>query len=127
MWESVLPRAVYTYCTLHGAARFDRIYVTSNVSDQKVGVETVFASFTDQLAVCLRIKLEVPLLQGGRGLWKMNTKLLEDTDAVFSRSGQSGDYRNENTRTGLRGGRNMSNGKSFSFSSKKGLRGLEKI
>jgi hypothetical protein len=36
------------------------------------------ATFTYHLAVCQRIKLEAPLLQGGRGLWKMNTELLED-------------------------------------------------
>lgn len=39
----------------------------------------MFAAFTDHLAVCLRIKLEVPLLQRGRGLWNMNTKLLGET------------------------------------------------
>ena len=37
------------------------------------------AGFTYHLAVCLQINLEAPLLQGGRGMWKMNTKLLEDT------------------------------------------------
>jgi hypothetical protein len=37
------------------------------------------------------------------------------------------DYRKENTRTWLRGGRNISSGKSVSISSEKRLRGLEKI
>ena len=39
------------------------------------GVETVFAAFTDNVVLCLRIKLEAPLLQRGWALWKMNTKL----------------------------------------------------
>jgi hypothetical protein len=79
MWGTVSPREVYTHYTPHGAARLDRIYVTSKLNYQKVGVETVFAAFTDHLAVCLRIMLEAPLLQRGRGLWHMNTKLLGET------------------------------------------------
>ena len=42
--KSVPPRAVYTHYTSRGAARLCRIYVTSNISGQKVGVETVFAA-----------------------------------------------------------------------------------
>ena len=79
VWENVPLRAADTHYTSHGTARFDRIYVTSSLSAQKVGVETVVTASTYHLAVCLRIKLEAPLLQGGRGLWKMNTELLEDT------------------------------------------------
>ena len=36
------------------------------------------AEFRDHLVVCRRIKLEAPLLRGGRSMWKMNMKLLED-------------------------------------------------
>ena len=36
-------------------------------------------TFTDHLAVCLRIKLEAGMLQQGRGLWKMYTKILKYT------------------------------------------------
>ena len=62
MWETVPPRAVYTHYTPHGAARVGRIHVISNLSGQKVGLETVFAAYTDHLPVCLRITLEAPLL-----------------------------------------------------------------
>jgi hypothetical protein len=89
VWETVPPRAAYTHYTSHGAACRDRIHVISNLSDQKVGVETVFAAFTERLAVCVRIELEVPLLQRGQGLWEMKAKLLEDT--TISRRGQRGD------------------------------------
>jgi len=41
-------------------------------------VEIVISAFTDNLALCLRIKLEASLLQRGRGLRKMNTNVLED-------------------------------------------------
>ena len=58
---------MYAHYTPHGAARLERIYVTSNLSGQKVGVETVYAAFIEHLAVCLRIKLEAPLLQRSRG------------------------------------------------------------
>ena len=37
MPESAPPRAVYTHYTPHGAARLEGIYVTSNLSGQKVG------------------------------------------------------------------------------------------
>ena len=80
VWETVPPRTVYTHYTSHGTALFNRIYVTSNLSCQKVRVETVSAPFTVHLAVCLRIKPEAPLLQRGRGLWKMNTARLEDNN-----------------------------------------------
>ena len=38
----------------------------------------LIAAFTDHLTVCVRISLEVGLLQRGRGLCKMNMKILED-------------------------------------------------
>jgi hypothetical protein len=68
VWGTVLPRAVYTHYTPHGAARLDLIYVRANLSEAKVRVETVFAGFTFHLAVCLLLRLEVPHLQRGRGL-----------------------------------------------------------
>lgn len=42
-------------------------------------MEVVISAFTDHLAVCMRMKLKADLLQRGMGLWKMNTKRLEDT------------------------------------------------
>jgi hypothetical protein len=69
---------VRTHYTSHGAARIDPIYVTSIHSGQEVRVETVVVTFTNYLEVCLRIKLEARLLQRGQGLWKMDTKMLDD-------------------------------------------------
>jgi hypothetical protein len=79
VWGTVPPRAIYTHHTPHGAAHLDRIYVSANLSGVKVGAETVFAVFTNHLAVCLRLCLEIPLLQRGRGLWKMNKLLFDET------------------------------------------------
>jgi endonuclease/exonuclease/phosphatase family metal-dependent hydrolase len=78
-WDAVPPRTVYTHYTPHGVARLDWIYVTANLSGQKVGVENVFAASTDHLAVCLHIKLDAPLLHRGWGLWKMNVAHLGDS------------------------------------------------
>jgi hypothetical protein len=52
VWGTVPPRAVYTHYTPHGAARLDRIYDTANLSGAMVRAKTVFAAFTDYLAVC---------------------------------------------------------------------------
>jgi len=46
VWETVPPRAVCTHHTSHGATSLGRIYVTSNRSGQKLGVETVVVAFT---------------------------------------------------------------------------------
>jgi hypothetical protein len=53
--ESVSPRAVLAHYTSRGASRLNAMhtYVTSNISGQKLRVETVFAAFTDHLAVYL--------------------------------------------------------------------------
>jgi len=100
-----------------------------HLSGQKVGVETVVAAFTDHLAIFLRMKMESLLLQRGWGLWKINTKLLKDTTkrSLLQQEWtrwrlQEGKYLDMVT-----WGRNMSNGKSVSFSTKNGLGVLEKI
>jgi len=77
VWAPAQPRAIYTHYTPHGAARLDCLYVSPDLRNRKIGVETVMAAFTDHLAVCLRITLDATLLQRGRGRWKMNAKLLE--------------------------------------------------
>jgi type III secretory pathway component EscU len=48
-------------------------YITANLIGQKVKVATVVVAITEHLAVCLRIKLDAPLLHTGRGLFNMNT------------------------------------------------------
>jgi hypothetical protein len=95
---------------------------------RNLGVETVSTALSDHLALCQRVNLEASLLRG-RGLRKLNTEPLEIqlSETMFIGSGQVEDCWKENTRTWLHGGRSVSDGKSASFSSKKGLRGLEKI
>jgi len=38
-------------------------------------MEAVVAAFTDHLAGCLRLNIDVPSLQRGRGLWKLNNTI----------------------------------------------------
>jgi len=52
VWATIHPRAIYTHYTPHGAARLDRLYISPNLGNRKIGVETVMAAFTDHLAVC---------------------------------------------------------------------------
>lgn len=40
-------------------------------------METIAATFTDHLAVCLRLTVDVPIVRLGRGFWKMDA-LLDD-------------------------------------------------
>jgi len=74
VWETIPPRAIYTHYTPHGVEHLDRMYLSPNVRSQKRGAETVMAAFTDNLAVRLHITLEQ-----GRGRWKMNVFLLDET------------------------------------------------
>ena len=69
VWAPAQPRAIYTHYTPHGAARLDHLYVSPDLRNCKIGVETVMAAFTDHLVVCLHITLDSPLLQRGRGRW----------------------------------------------------------
>ena len=78
VWATTHPRAIYTHYTPHGAARLDRLYVSPNLRNRKIGVETVMATFTDHLVVCLCITLVAPVLRRGWGRWKMNATLLEE-------------------------------------------------
>ena len=78
MWQSDPPEKGYTHYSLMGATRIDRICTTKDMSTKKVGVETLAAAFTEHLAVILRLSVEVPIIQRGRGLWKMNTSLFDE-------------------------------------------------
>jgi len=59
MWEISHGRATYTHYTSPGASRIDMIYTSRNLSDQKRGVETRIAAFTDHLAMVLIMALDV--------------------------------------------------------------------
>jgi hypothetical protein len=61
-----------------GATRINRIYTTQKMIDRKIGVETVAATFTDHLAVVLRLTVDIPILRRGRGIWKMNAAFVEE-------------------------------------------------
>jgi len=52
VWATAHPRVIYTHYTPQEAARLDRLYVSSSLSNRKACVETVMAAFTDHLAVC---------------------------------------------------------------------------
>jgi hypothetical protein len=77
MWQVYPPRKIFTHDFSTGASRIDRIYITKELTANKVGVETVAAAFTDHLAVILRLSVDVPMMRWGRGLWKPNASLLD--------------------------------------------------
>jgi len=78
VWNVTMNDRAYTHYTPMSAARLDRIYATENIRKDKQGVETIAAAFTDHLAVLLRVKLSVPLIQRGRGRWTVNTSFWEE-------------------------------------------------
>ena len=78
MWASPPERGVYTHYTQKGAARLERIYVSRHLNGRKRGIETTVTAFTDQLAVILRIALDVAAVHHGRGYCKMDAALLRD-------------------------------------------------
>jgi exonuclease III len=67
-WRANLVHKVYTDYTASGANSLDRIYVSCALLARKLGVETVAAAFTGQLAVVLRLNLDAPILRRGRGI-----------------------------------------------------------
>ena len=75
MWETAPERRILTHYTRQGATCHDRIYATSNLRGKKCGIVTVLATFTDHLAVFLRITLGANTIRRGTGYWKMNIAL----------------------------------------------------
>jgi len=67
VWAPAQTRAIYTHYNPHGAARLDNLYVSPDLRNRKIGVETVITAFTDHLTVCLCITIDAPLLPQGRG------------------------------------------------------------
>lgn len=55
VWATAPERGIYTHYTRQGAIRLDKIYVTRNISRRKSRAETAVTTFTDHLAVILRI------------------------------------------------------------------------
>jgi hypothetical protein len=54
--------------------------VSANFSGKKLYVDTIAAAFTDHFAVCLWVEVDVPQVRRGRGLWKLNRQLLDDSN-----------------------------------------------
>ena len=67
MWWVNPLRTVFMHSSPMGASRIDRIYTTRNMSNKKIGVETVAAAFTDHQAVVLRLSANVPIVRWGKG------------------------------------------------------------
>jgi len=57
---------VYTHYSASGATRIDQIYCTCEMLERKLGVEAIVAPFTDHLAVCLRMSIDLPIMRRGR-------------------------------------------------------------
>jgi len=49
-----------------GAQRIDRVYTKKEMSDKKIGVETVTAAFTDHLSVVMRLSVDAPIVRRGK-------------------------------------------------------------
>ena len=77
-----MNRSGYTHYSLSGAARLDRIHISSVPLRKKQWMETLSAAFTDHLAVCLRLSVVEPVMRRGPGYWKMDARILEDKTVI---------------------------------------------
>jgi hypothetical protein len=75
-WQARSNSTGSTHSTTHGAARIDRIYLSSETLARKTGLATVPAAFTDHLAVVLRLAWRTSIIIRGRGTWKLNCEIL---------------------------------------------------
>jgi hypothetical protein len=78
VWNRASESPDYTHYSINGASRLDRKYVTKELYQRKQGLETKIAAFTDQLAVCLHLKQDKPILRMGRGYWKLDSTLFDN-------------------------------------------------
>jgi hypothetical protein len=76
------------------------MYLSPNLKRRKKGVGRVMAAFTDNLAVCLHITLDAPILRRGRVRWEINVSLLDEQNLrlICRRNGYNGDNRKGNIR-----------------------------
>ena len=72
-------RPMFTHYTPTGVSRLDRTYISPTLQRKKQGVEILVAAFTDHLAIMMRMDSSDPIPIRGRGLWRMNTTLLDET------------------------------------------------
>jgi len=78
MWRADPLRNVFTHYSPKGAGRINLICTTKELSEKKIGVETVAAAFTDHLSVVMRLSVDVPIVRRGKGFRKMNTSILSE-------------------------------------------------
>jgi len=71
-------RPMFTHYTPTGTSRLDLIYSSPTLQRKKQRVETIVVAFTDHLAIVMRSESSDPIPVRGRGLWRMNTTLLND-------------------------------------------------
>jgi len=77
-WQGNPTRNVYTHYSAPGATRIDGTYATRELLERKLGVEAIVAPFTDHLAVCLRISIDLPIMRMGRVLWKIDSAVITE-------------------------------------------------
>jgi len=78
VWDVNQGRMVYTHYTAQGDSRIGRIYLSLQLLKSKLGVESIAAAFTDNLAVMLRVSLSALCTTRGKGYWRMNPTYMED-------------------------------------------------
>ena len=66
MWRTDTLRTFRHYI-LMGASRIDRIYTNKELRDNKIGVETVAAVFTDHISVVMQSCVDVPIVRRVKG------------------------------------------------------------
>jgi len=108
-WRADPKRTVFTHYSPMCASRIERIYITKELSDKKIGVENVPTAFTDHLSVVMRLSVDVPIVRRGKGVWKMNTSILSEEafKRGCARSGRFGGSREGFTPIGPCGGEGM--------------------
>jgi hypothetical protein len=73
-------KGLFTHYSASGASTFDHIYAKRNFLHRKLEMQDIAAAFTDHFAVCLRLTLDIPIMQKGWELWKLGDTILNVTD-----------------------------------------------
>ena len=79
VWEKHSHTTAYTHYKNFRASSIDRIYITEPLINQKQGVGTVAAAFSDHFAVLRRLKLDGTRLMHKDRVWRVNITLLEES------------------------------------------------
>lgn len=77
-WNQNPSRPTYIYHSSNGATRIDSFYVSTELQQQKIGIEIMPAAFTDYHAVAPHIQINDTDLKRGRGRWKIESTLMTD-------------------------------------------------